>query len=140
MLQKTIANWVMLFKADEFWEKWMEEREPFYHENISADKVNELQKYIWGELQRISQEYPTVLLLEERTADVLGSLGEERGLSSRMLVCGPLMLNQLGKCETAQRLAQLGCKIEPSNNNLRKLMLYLSPLGGISARLDSRIV
>lgn len=141
--KKAIANWVMLLNADEFWKEWKEKRQPFYFkENISVTDVDELRRDLTVLMEReIPQSQEIDLLLERKTSEIFRHLknwGRRRGLNSSLPICGLLMLKQLGKLNAARRLAELGTQIESSNDDFRRLLMYLQPLGNTYVLLEDK--
>lgn len=154
---KAIANWVLLIKADPFWEEWTARREAIYGQSISTDDITTLrQKELYNQLEQIHRDFQTqnskradkhkeyrlLLQMELNTATALeatAKLLQQQGEPVPVPVyAGPLMLEQLGLRDTAERMAALAKQLNPKAKAPQTLATYLSPLGRMYLLIEER--
>ena len=81
------------------------------------------------------QELELALTTEIRTARQIGTAGIRT--SRGKVVCGVLMLKQVGLLQTVRDQVESGLKRSPSSENLKKLQSALSPYGSVLILIDS---
>lgn len=127
LVRAAVGNWVFLVNCEPFWRDWNTKRpsSSFIPETLREELTKAIER-------AVPNSHANILLLERKTADLLGELaewGKRKGLSGQILRAGPCFLSAVNATSAVQKIVKSALEIEPNNRSLRLLKFCLSPVG-----------